>query len=166
VEQNDLTWFKSQLRADSLPELFPLAEERLQDRLAKAPGWNAQKAADVARTLAQLPHVDVTSRASRTEDGVSVHVELARRGPKPRSAFAIAPRFPKPKQDGWWIVVGSPSSGELLALRRVASATCSVTLTIPASQGAQLMLYVMSDSYLGLNQQYVIRPEPVTSTAE
>jgi len=38
------------------------------------------------------------------------------RGSAPR---VYAPRFPKVKEEGWWLVLGFKGSGELLALRRV-----------------------------------------------
>lgn len=81
-------------------------------------------------------------------------------GQDPRgSARVHAPRFPKPKDEGWVLVLGEPAAGELLALKRVpmsrARATAALAFHTPPAPGRRtFVLYVMSDSYLGLDQQY------------
>lgn len=56
--------------------------------------------------------------------------------------------------------MGDPNTGELLALRRMglgARVTTSLTFTAPTLAGDyQYYLYLMSDSYMGLDQQYKI----------
>uniref|UniRef100_UPI00358EF322 activating signal cointegrator 1 complex subunit 3 isoform X2 n=1 Tax=Myxine glutinosa TaxID=7769 RepID=UPI00358EF322 len=70
------------------------------------------------------------------------------------------PRFPKQKDEGWILVVGLPDSRELVALKRIGAlrgGRGSVTLSFstPETEGRCIYtVYVMSDSYLGLDQQY------------
>jgi len=69
-----------------------------------------------------------------------------------------APKYQKPKDEGWVVVVGSPDTRELVALKRIGSIKGSTTFSVvvcPEEVGSILYtLYVMSDSYQGLDQQY------------
>ncbi|KAM3614996.1 uncharacterized protein V6R79_021978 [Siganus canaliculatus] len=72
---------------------------------------------------------------------------------------AQAPRFPKAKDEGWFLVVGEVDRRELLAVKRVGyvrnSTAVSVAFYTPEKTGKCIYtLYLMSDSYLGLDQQY------------
>uniref|UniRef100_A0AAV2MBR4 Activating signal cointegrator 1 complex subunit 3 n=1 Tax=Knipowitschia caucasica TaxID=637954 RepID=A0AAV2MBR4_KNICA len=74
---------------------------------------------------------------------------------------AQAPRFPKAKDEGWFLVLGEVDRRELLAVKRVGyvrnRTVASVAFYTPESTGKYIYtLYVMSDSYLGLDQQYDI----------
>lgn len=80
---------------------------------------------------------------------------------------AFAPRFPKVKDEGWFLIIGDVEANDLLALKRVnlykgksgrtASASHQVTFFTPEKPGRVIYnLYVISDSYLGLDQQYEI----------
>ena len=79
------------------------------------------------------------------------------RGSAPR---AVCPRYPKLKEEGWWLVLGDRTSRELLALRRVSFGDKTATkLTYePAPPGApeDLVVYLMSDCYLGMDQEVEI----------
>lgn len=80
-----------------------------------------------------------------------------------------APKFPKAKDEGWFLVLGEVESGELIALKRVppvrGRVTHTMVFTTPPEPGkAVLTLYVMSDSYLGLDQQYDIHLEIIVSS--
>jgi activating signal cointegrator complex subunit 3 len=75
----------------------------------------------------------------------------------PRNAHA--PKFPKPKPAGWFLVLGDVEAGELLALKRITSLKPTQNLSLsffsPETCGRVIYtLYLMSDSYLGLDQQY------------
>jgi activating signal cointegrator complex subunit 3 len=95
-----------------------------------------------------------------------LEVTLARRGGGSSSrAGAAAPRvvaplFPKVKEEGWWLVVGCTASLELLALKRISfGGKATVRLNFPGctSTGRQLhsvALFLVSDCYMGLDQQY------------
>nr|XP_053644065.1 activating signal cointegrator 1 complex subunit 3-like isoform X1 [Cherax quadricarinatus] len=82
-----------------------------------------------------------------------------------------APKFTKPKDEGWFVVLGNAESGELLALKRVppvrGSSTYLLSFRTPDIPGsAVLTLYVMSDSYLGLDQQYDIPLKIIEASLE
>ncbi|KFD48171.1 hypothetical protein M513_10957 [Trichuris suis] len=72
---------------------------------------------------------------------------------------AVAPKFPKAKDEGWFAIIGSVETGELLAVRRVApferqTSTNLLLITPPKACRVIYTLYIMSDSYIGLDQQY------------
>ncbi|XP_027488410.1 activating signal cointegrator 1 complex subunit 3 [Corapipo altera] len=74
---------------------------------------------------------------------------------------AIAPRFPKVKDEGWFLILGEVDKKELIALKRTGYVrnrnTVSVAFYTPETPGKCIYtLYLMSDSYLGLDQQYDI----------
>uniref|UniRef100_A0A667ZNW1 Activating signal cointegrator 1 complex subunit 3 n=1 Tax=Myripristis murdjan TaxID=586833 RepID=A0A667ZNW1_9TELE len=74
---------------------------------------------------------------------------------------AQAPRFPKVKDEGWFLVLGEVERRELLAVKRVgyvrSHTDISVAFYTPENTGRCIYtLYLMSDSYLGLDQQYDI----------
>merc|ERR1712181_197818 len=59
---------------------------------------------------------------------------------------------------GWILLVGDPETRELLALKRVGpirgSTTANVVLVPEGSGDQDLCIYLLSDAYLGLDQQY------------
>jgi hypothetical protein len=60
------------------------------------------------------------------------------------------------KEEGWWVVLGDPESDELYALKRVSfGSQTSFTLSFqcPNPHLQQVVLYLMCDSYLGMDQQ-------------
>ncbi|OWK54587.1 Activating signal cointegrator 1 complex subunit 3 [Lonchura striata] len=74
---------------------------------------------------------------------------------------AMAPRFPKVKDEGWFLILGEVDKKELIALKRTGYVrnrnTVSVAFYTPETPGKCIYtLYVMSDSYLGMDQQYDI----------
>ncbi|NWH78990.1 ASCC3 protein, partial [Piaya cayana] len=74
---------------------------------------------------------------------------------------AVAPRFPKVKDEGWFLILGEVDKKELIALKRTGYIrnrnTVSVAFYTPETPGKCIYtLYVMSDSYLGMDQQYDI----------
>lgn len=66
------------------------------------------------------------------------------------------------KEEGWWLVLGDVDTHELLALKRISFADhTTARLTFPVINGAGremagVTLFFMSDSYLGLDQQYFV----------
>nr|XP_022293850.1 activating signal cointegrator 1 complex subunit 3-like [Crassostrea virginica] len=90
---------------------------------------------------------------------------------KKRDSKAHAPRFPKPKDEGWFLIVGDIESRDVIALKRVGfvrgSSRQSLALYTPETPGRVIYtLYLMSDSYLGLDQQYDICLEVIPASIE
>jgi activating signal cointegrator complex subunit 3 len=82
-----------------------------------------------------------------------------------------APKFPKPKDEGWLLTLGSVDQQELLAMKRVTlpRAKCSQQLGFRTpSRFGRLVLafYFLSDSYVGLDQQYTLHLNVCPATAE
>ena len=78
-------------------------------------------------------------------------------------------RFPKAKDEGWFLVLGNVEDDQdLLALKRVPplrstrSSRQQVSFYTPEKKGRFILtLYLMSDAYLGLDQQYDIPLEVI-----
>ena len=78
-------------------------------------------------------------------------------------------RFPKPQDEAWFLVLGNVEDNQdILALKRVntirggSPTTQQLTFWTPEVTGRVILtLYVMSDSYIGLDQQYDIHLEVV-----
>lgn len=80
-----------------------------------------------------------------------------------------APKFPKPRDEGWFLVLGETDGRELLALKRlppIKGYTKQVVnfRTPPDIGNRVLTLYFMSDGYLGLDQQCTIPIKVVPGT--
>ena len=76
-----------------------------------------------------------------------------------------SPRFPKPQYESWWLILGNKDHNDLLGLKRVSMRNgpnetlgnrinTSITFDTPSHIGKHnYTLYLVSDGYLGLDQQ-------------
>ncbi|KAI0125930.1 Sec63 Brl domain-containing protein [Xylariales sp. AK1849] len=67
-----------------------------------------------------------------------------------------APFYPARKMENWWLVVGEDSSRTLLAIKRVTigrQLKVKLEYTVPTPGKHDLKLYLMSDSYSGVDQE-------------
>lgn len=66
--------------------------------------------------------------------------------------------FPKAKDASWFLIIGNPTKNDLLAIKRVSfKSNIGKKLTIVLPNDfllEKLDLYLMSDSYFGLDQYY------------
>ena len=69
------------------------------------------------------------------------------------------------KEEGWWLVLGDAETDKLLVLKRVSfGSTAHAKLQFSNGQkngyaadgGRKLVLHLVSDSYLGLDQEFEI----------
>jgi pre-mRNA-splicing helicase BRR2 len=66
-----------------------------------------------------------------------------------------APFYPVKKMENWWLVVGDESSKTLLAIKRITigkSLNVKLEYTVPTPGEHELKLFLMSDSYVGVDQ--------------
>lgn len=132
-------------------------------------GMNEAQLSDVARFCNRYPSVDVSYEVEdagslTTNDTITVKIKLEREemteGMDEGAGLGAvhAPRYPRPKSEGWWLVIGDPSTNKLLALRRVAlgrRANVSLEFEAPDNAGEyNFQLAFMCDSYLGCDQEY------------
>ena len=165
----------------SLPDLISLVHKdrnRAMKALEKLVGPQEARAACAA--LERMPAVELsmlgmTKREGKSgessaagvaggeeswvlEVGVVRTKGRANRGGTPPRVYA--PRFPKIKEEGWWLVAMAPGSNELLALKRVSfGQRTKITLTVSSAVGplSSVELRLVCDSYLGLDQQHLVQ---------
>ena len=67
-----------------------------------------------------------------------------------------APFYPQKKMENWWLVVGEESTNNLLAIKRITigkKLETRLEFAAPSTAGDHhLKLYLMSDSYVGVDQ--------------
>nr|XP_032829466.1 activating signal cointegrator 1 complex subunit 3 [Petromyzon marinus] len=100
---------------------------------------------------------------------VRLRRHAAHHGKGKAESKAQCPRFPKPKDEAWILVLGEVDRKELLALKRVGfvrgATTVSLAFYAPERTGRCIYtLYVMSDCYLGLDQQYDVHLEVIPAS--
>ena len=131
-------------------------------------GLSSDHAEEVMEAVRHLPLIEVQVAIDRIpeEDGevrFVVYIELIRLTPCHKAV--VAPKFPKAKDEQFWLVLGHEPTGELIAIKRVnrlfkrSSSKLEFTwdddwTKDTASRHTTLQLYVVCDSYMGLDQQY------------
>lgn len=103
--------------------IYDLLEMEAGPRAEVLAGLSDQQKADVARAANRYPNVEMSFQLAGGEevtegDAVQVLVSLEREN-EGEVGPVYAPRFPKQKDEQWWLVVGDPSKGALLAIKRV-----------------------------------------------
>ncbi|KAG6432555.1 hypothetical protein SASPL_104135 [Salvia splendens] len=119
---------------------------------------------DIARFCNRFPNIDLTYDVLNSENATSgekvyVQVNLERDLEGRTEAGPVdAPRYPKAKEEGWWLVVGDTKTNQLLAIKRVTfqrKSRVKLDFDAPAEPGKKTYtLYFMCDSYLGCDQEY------------
>eukprot|EP00850_Spirogloea_muscicola_P009705 SM000055S18239 [mRNA] locus=s55:210526:220744:+ [translate_table: standard] len=143
--------------------IFDLIEMEDDDR-QKLLQMSEEQLLDVARFCNRFPNIDLSHTVTNANDilpgdTVTVQVTLERELEAGAELGPVdAPRFPKAKEEGWWVVVGDVKSNQLLAIKRVnlqRKASPKLEFTAPAASGGKsYTLYFMCDSYLGCDQEY------------
>ena len=75
-----------------------------------------------------------------------------------KNNLVVYSRYPKIKNCRWFIILGNVKTNEVLAFEKVAfkeKRNCKITFTAPKNiDEDSIKLYIMSDSYFGLDQEY------------
>lgn len=127
-----------------------------------------KEAHEVERIVKQPVDYKVWNEVHAGEE-YSLLVNLQRLGAK--TSDHIYCRFPKPKDEGWFLILGSQETGELLALKRVGyrSSRSSHPLIFhaPTRLGRVIYtIYFISDGYIGLDQQFNVQLEVIEGRNE
>ncbi|KAF5375631.1 hypothetical protein D9757_008508 [Collybiopsis confluens] len=113
---------------------------------------------DVAAFVNSYPSLDVSHELAKGEytagSPITLQVTLGRDADdedEDEDQTVIAPHYPSKKMANWWLVVGEPSTRQLLVIKRVTvSKTLAVKLEFTLPKGKHsIKLYVICDSYVG-----------------
>ncbi|KAE9585074.1 hypothetical protein Lal_00017983 [Lupinus albus] len=141
-------------------DLLEMEDDERRDLL----GMSDHQLLDIARFCNRFPNIDLSYEVLESDnvqagDDVTIQVTLERdlEG-KTEVGSVDAPRYPKAKEEGWWLVVGDTKSNLLLAIKRVSlqrKLKAKLEFAAPADAGKKsYVLYFMCDSYLGCDQEY------------
>jgi len=119
---------------------------------------------DIARFCNRFPNVDLLyevlqNDSVRIGEDITICVTLERDiDGKTEVGPVDAPRYPKAKEEGWWLVVGDTKTNSLVAIKRVSlqrKLNIKLQFAAPADAGKKsYILYFMCDSYMGCDQEY------------
>ena len=162
-----------------MSNVFDLMELEDEDRNQLLSGLKANQVQRVAEAVNRYPNIEVSFKIEDgdgdgdeantgrfdTNDIVSVLVKLEREeeveededGQQQQQQQVVAPFYPKPKDEAWWVVLGDPAEKTLLAIKRVTlvqKSQLKLEFKPPRAGNLSLKLYAMCDSYVGCDQEY------------
>jgi pre-mRNA-splicing helicase BRR2 len=150
--------------AKGIESVFDLLE--LEDATRKELlGFTEARLRDLAVVCNKYPNINVEYEVIDKEDihagqPVTVQVGLEREidenEPVPKVS---APLFPKEKDEGWWLVLGDAKKNQLYAIKRLTiqrKAKINMEFVAPKPGTYCMNLYLMSDCYLGCDQEYEV----------
>jgi len=155
------------MQAARVETVFDVLEmdDALREQLLPLP---PAQMSDVALFCNSYPNVElsfeVDAEGGAVEAGaaITVSVLLQREVDEDEDEGAVgqvrSSRFPHAKSESWWLMVGDKRGNALLCIKRVtllAVLKAKLQFAAPEALGAhELTLYLMSDSYLGCDQEY------------
>jgi len=146
-------------------EIYDLLELE-DDKRDKLLGLDKAKLADVARVCNRYPSIEMDVAMDQEDedvcagDTVVVKVALERDMDVEVSAV-VTPYYPKPKDEGWWLIVGDPDTDALLSVKRVnllrKSTSVKLDFVAPSPGEKTFMVYLMSDCWAGCDQEMELK---------
>jgi len=158
----DLAKKCTEAQVESVFDLMDMEDDERSELL----GLTTAQLADVARVCNRYPNIDLSFEVEDADEivageSVTVVVTLQRDAEgEARVPKVHAPRFPKSKEEGWWLVVGDPASNSLLCIKRITlqlKAQVKLDFVAPDAGEYAYTLYLMCDSYLGCDQEYDLK---------
>lgn len=124
-----------------------------QGQLAQAAKFTNDKYPDL-----ELEHEVVDEDDIRAGEPAYLKVKTTRNveGEGDYDSTVHAPFYPGKKMENWWLVVGDEKTRNLLAIKRVTigrELEVRLEYTVPAAGEHRLKLLLMSDSYVGVDQE-------------
>mmetsp|Transcript_16957 Transcript_16957/g.39591 ORF Transcript_16957/g.39591 Transcript_16957/m.39591 type:complete len:2174 (-) Transcript_16957:228-6749(-) len=131
-------------------------------------GLSQAQKLDVAKACNRYPCISLEYKVQNQDDlkvggTAKMVVRLGRDGMEEGDSLGpvYAPFYPKEKEESWWLVVGGPNSA-LVAIKRITIAKASSQVKLDIELGEEsgstsYTLYLMSDSYQGVDQEYTFK---------
>lgn len=153
-------------RANNLKDYLQIADE---DKKGLANMTEEQKN-DVFTVCNLIPDIETEVKVFVDDDEddkiyegdiCSVEVTLTRKNLKEgeKAPLIHAPRFPYPKQEAWWVVLGT-REGKIISLEKVKDqgrvVTHKINFMAPKQGTYEFDLYVKSNAYIGLDQKHKV----------
>ncbi|KAJ6120188.1 Helicase C-terminal [Penicillium sp. IBT 18751x] len=123
---------------------------------------NKQLAQAAAFTNEKYPNLDMDFEVEDPENITSgepaylkIKIERELEEDEEPDTVVHAPFYPNQKMENWWLVVGEEQSKSLLAIKRVTigrKLELRLEYVVPSPGEHELTLYLMSDSYVGVDQ--------------
>merc|ERR1712142_223145 len=116
--------------------------------------------ADVARFCNRYPNIELSYEVLDKDDlasGQTINIEVRLEREDEITGPVIAPFFPTKREEGWWVIIGDPKNNSLLSIKRLTlqqKAKFLLDFIAPKPGRYSYVLYYMSDSYLGCDQEY------------
>ncbi|GMJ00040.1 hypothetical protein like AT5G61140 [Hibiscus trionum] len=154
---NELAGSLSKRGISTVKQLLDLPKATLQTVIGNFP------ASKLYQELQHFPCIRIKlkllRKATESERSLQLNIRLEKTNSRRNMSRAFTPRFPKVKDEAWWLILGNTSTAELYALKRVSFSDRLVThMDLPADvtsfQGMKLIM--VSDCYLGFEQQHSI----------
>ena len=151
--------FFQRCKDKDVESIFDIMELEDEDRDKLLQLTNDQMA-DVARFCNRYPNIELEYAVQDKEDlasGRPVNVEVKLEREDEITGPVIAPFFPTKREEGWWVVIGDPKANSLLSIKRLTlqqKAKFLLDFVGPRPGRYSYVLYFMSDSYLGCDQEY------------
>ncbi|XP_048228570.1 DExH-box ATP-dependent RNA helicase DExH14 isoform X2 [Ricinus communis] len=120
-------------------------------------------ASKLYQDLQHFPCIKIKLKLEQRDTGdaksLTLNIKLEKTNSRKSTSRAFVPRFPKIKDEAWWLILGNTSTSELYALKRVTFSDRLVThMDIPSSLTTfqEIKLMLVSDCYLGFEQEHCI----------
>ncbi|GJN30699.1 hypothetical protein PR202_gb19029 [Eleusine coracana subsp. coracana] len=124
----------------TVPALLNLSHEELRRLLQPF------SASELYQDLQHFPRVDVKVKLQDEKEGQSkpptLNIRAQLKNSRRSTSRAFALRFPKAKQEAWWLVLGNTASSELYGLKRISFAdrVVNTRMELPQMFNIQTML--------------------------
>ncbi|PHH89034.1 hypothetical protein CDD83_6731 [Cordyceps sp. RAO-2017] len=126
-----------------------------QSQLAQAAKFTNSKYPDL-----ELEHEVLDEEEIRAGEPAYLNVKMTRNVEDEEGSdydsTVHAPFYPVKKMENWWLVVGDEKTRNLLAIKRVTigrALNVRLEYTVPTAGEHKLKLFLMSDSYIGVDQE-------------
>ena len=121
-------------------------------QLAEAANFTTSKYPNVSMDFKVLDEESITAG---DPSHLSISIERDLDDDDEPDTTVHAPFYPAKKMENWWLVVGEDKTKSLLAVKRITigrSLNLKLEFVVPTPGEHELTLYLMSDSYVGVDQ--------------